>query len=208
MQIYEGIHKYDGNAFELLSNFVENRSDSETVRLNPENKELAKLVTGILKKRNSGRLTLLFQTNESLAFFTERMMNHFNFIEAAGGRVFNALNQILLIYRRGKWDLPKGKIESNEKPDQAAWREVAEETGLQFHTVLNPLPPTYHIYQTSDSEWFLKRTYWFDMQTTMRETLKPQKEEQISKALFTEVSFARQADSWPSVHEVLNQKLP
>ena len=52
-------------------------------------------------------------------------------IVAAGGIVKNDENQILFIFRKGKWDLPKGKIEKNEKIDDGALREVVEETGVK-----------------------------------------------------------------------------
>ena len=45
--------------------------------------------------------------------------------------MFNFKNEILLIYRNGVWDLPKGKIEFGESYEDAALREVAEETGVK-----------------------------------------------------------------------------
>ncbi|MBK8711560.1 MAG: NUDIX domain-containing protein [Niastella sp.] len=55
----------------------------------------------------------------------------FTFIEAAGGLVQNEDKEILFIYRSGKWDLPKGKIEKKETPQIAATRKIQEETGLK-----------------------------------------------------------------------------
>ncbi|MFM8758223.1 MAG: NUDIX domain-containing protein, partial [Methylophilaceae bacterium] len=43
---------------------------------------------------------------------------------AAGGLVENELGQVLMIFRRGKWDLPKGKLDPNESIDECALREV------------------------------------------------------------------------------------
>lgn len=40
---------------------------------------------------------------------------------------------LLLLYRRGYWDLPKGKLEAGETNLQAAKRELKEETGLEAH---------------------------------------------------------------------------
>ncbi len=56
---------------------------------------------------------------------------HFIIIQAAGGLVKNEQNEILFIFRRGKWDLPKGKNDGDEIPRECAVREVKEETGLQ-----------------------------------------------------------------------------
>ena len=54
----------------------------------------------------------------------------FRFIEAAGGLVQNSNGDYLIIFRYGKWDLPKGKLETNERIQDAALREVSEETGI------------------------------------------------------------------------------
>src|SRR4051812_7310538 len=45
---------------------------------------------------------------------------HFTVIEAAGGIVQNKDKELLFIYRRDKWDLPKGKMENNESAELCA----------------------------------------------------------------------------------------
>ena len=37
----------------------------------------------------------------------------------AGSLVVNRNKELLLIYRKGKWDLPKGKVEKSEKKNMA-----------------------------------------------------------------------------------------
>ncbi len=54
----------------------------------------------------------------------------FMLIQAAGGLVQNEDKAVLMMFRRGKWDLPKGKMDPGETPAQSALREVQEETGL------------------------------------------------------------------------------
>ena len=44
---------------------------------------------------------------------------------------------LLLHYIGGHWDLPKGKVEPGETLEQAAMREVHEETGLTVQPVPN-----------------------------------------------------------------------
>ena len=49
----------------------------------------------------------------------------------AGSVIINQKSQILLIYRKGKWDLPKGKVSKKGKLLTAAIDESIEETGLK-----------------------------------------------------------------------------
>lgn len=103
-------------------------------------------------------------------------------VPAAGG-VVHGENGYLFIFRRGKWDLPKGKIEQGEIPEEAALREVTEETGLTGLTLTGPLPSTWHVYKfqspKSKEIWILKETKWFSMQSTTHEIPVPQTEEEI-----------------------------
>lgn len=102
-------------------------------------------------------------------------------LDAAGGVVYNEDGAILMIYRRGKWDLPKGKLDEGENIDECALREVREETGLQNLTLNEKITDTYHIY-VQNQEQILKRTAWYKMQGTIADALLPQKEENILEA--------------------------
>ena len=53
-------------------------------------------------------------------------------IESAGGLVCNHYHHILLMFKRGKWDMPKGRIEQGQCREEAALREVHEEPGLDI----------------------------------------------------------------------------
>jgi len=105
----------------------------------------------------------------------------FTVIEAAGGLIKNSAHEWLFIFRRGWWDLPKGKIDKRETPKQAAIREVGEETGINGMKILQPLPVTYHIYYLKNKR-ILKKTYWFEMLYDGNEKLVPQTEEDITEA--------------------------
>lgn len=103
----------------------------------------------------------------------------FNTIEAAGGIVVNPQGEVLFIHRLGKWDLPKGKIESNESIEEAAAREVEEECGLEGVIVKEFLKETYHTYYLKGDP-ILKKTHWFIMLHSGEGKLTPQTEEDIT----------------------------
>lgn len=105
----------------------------------------------------------------------------FKTVGAAGGVVQNKNGEILFIYRIGKWDLPKGKIEKGESLESAALREVEEETGLQNLELENFINKTYHTYTERNGAKILKTTHWFKMKFVGEETPVPQIEEGISQ---------------------------
>ena len=103
----------------------------------------------------------------------------FRFAPAAGGLVL-INNGMAAIERNGIPDLPKGHIENNESPDEAALREVREETALSNLSIIKQLPSTFHCYLLNN-QWTLKKTSWFLMKSEDEFRPKPQEEEGISK---------------------------
>ena len=101
-------------------------------------------------------------------------------IEAGGGVVYNDDNDILLIFRRGKWDLPKGKLDPGESLIDCALREVIEETGLKNLTLIGKIGSSSYCYKEKD-QLYLKQVQWFKMRTSDKHTLTPQIEEDISE---------------------------
>ena len=101
-------------------------------------------------------------------------------IEAAGGMIFNDENKLLLIFRKGMWDMPKGKLDEGESIEECALREVTEETGLFTLTIEHKLQTTYHTYFIG-KELILKPSHWFKMKFTGNEKLTPQMEEDITE---------------------------
>lgn len=102
------------------------------------------------------------------------------FVQAAGGLVRNTNNELLFIFRNGKWDLPKGHKEFGEKIDETAIREVEEECGLKDLIMGDKLGVTYHTYYINGHQE-IKETHWYNMKTQTMELI-PQKEEGIEKA--------------------------
>ena len=65
---------------------------------------------------------------------------------SAGGLVVHESRILLISTQEGKrWQLPKGHIEMGETPEEAAIREVREETGVTGE-ILAPLPPVEYWY--------------------------------------------------------------
>ena len=103
-------------------------------------------------------------------------------IIAAGGLVSNENNELLMIYRRGKWDLPKGKLDEGETIEQCAVREVQEETGLTAIELQKLVGITYHQYfDTYVNADVTKETHWYAMQAAPGQQLVAQTTEDIEE---------------------------
>jgi len=137
---------------------------------------MAKAVSDFVLNDNLQKLFFITQNPESL--FKEFRKNY-KVVRAAGGVVRDKDMRILFIFRRGKWDLPKGKIDDEERRKHAALREVREETGLDNLFVIRKIDKTYHIY-SEKNEHILKKTYWFEMAAINSEPLIPQADEDIT----------------------------
>lgn len=130
-------------------------------------------------------------------------------VEAAGGLVKNNKGDYLLIYRKGKWDLPKGKLEKKESFENAALREVEEECSVSGLKIVEPLIKTYHIYE--DEGWFmLKHSHWFSMTTDTTKDPVPEKAEGIEKAIWAKPEQIKNymEDMHPNIRNVLGEFVP
>lgn len=105
----------------------------------------------------------------------------FKVILAGGGLVYNEHDEILLIFRKGFWDLPKGKLDDGETLSACALREVREETGIANILLHEKIITTYHTYQEKGN-YILKESHWFKMSVQGKPTLTPQTEEEIEIA--------------------------
>ena len=125
-------------------------------------------------------------------------------VKAAGGFVLNENKEILMMFRRGKWDLPKGKMDKKESFEECAIRETEEETGLKNITLISPLITTYHTYHEG-TRYILKETKWFRMKVNGEQKLIPQAEEQITKLEWVGKNNLKNymQNSFPSVKDVL-----
>ena len=130
----------------------------------------------------------------------------FTIVIAAGGLVLNEKKKILMIFRRGKWDLPKGKLDKGETLEECAVREVEEETGLQQVKLLSPLVITYHTYHEG-ARFILKESHWYNMKVSGEQKLVPQTEEGIHEIKWVTNKEAQNLfqECYPSVIDVIKE---
>jgi ADP-ribose pyrophosphatase YjhB (NUDIX family) len=126
-------------------------------------------------------------------------------IDAAGGLV-KRKKTYLLIKRKGRWDIPKGKIDKGEKSENGAIREVAEECGIDGHEIVGALCTTYHTMKYKKRH-ALKRTFWYSMKYSGPKSTSPQINEGITKVkwMSEEHMLAIRGRTYGSINEVLDQ---
>ena len=129
------------------------------------------------------------------------LLEEYTYVRAAGGIVRNAEGQILMIFRRGVWDFPKGKAEQGETIEETAVREVLEETGIQARIANARSFSVFHTYDTYGPK-MLKETVWYEMEAVAG-SVKPQTEEQIAQAVWVERDKVAELlkDSYASLKE-------
>ncbi|MEL7148443.1 MAG: NUDIX domain-containing protein, partial [Bacteroidota bacterium] len=126
-------------------------------------------------------------------------------IVKAGGGIVEKGDEILLIHRLGKWDLPKGKLEHGESARNGAHREVEEETGVQVQTE-QKICSTWHTY-TRNRKYVLKKTKWYRMTCLDDSRMSPQVEEDIMDVRWMDIDEVRKAlyDSYRTIRYVVSE---
>lgn len=185
-----------------LSEKPSTRFHSNTIYIEHKNK-------GDLKKAyelfyNSEVINHLFIHHSHFGKLKKDFLSLFQLIEGAGGLVRNNKRQTLMIFRNGKWDIPKGKIEKSEKKNIAAVREVEEECGIKNLKIIRELPYTLHSYKLK-KKYVLKKTYWYLMKTNYSQKLTPQKEEGITKVKWVNKSDLNKVikNSYSSIRKMI-----
>jgi len=129
--------------------------------------------------------------HSDLATLKAAFWKKFDCIQAGGGLVNDQEDRYLFMFRRGKWDLPKGKLDAGETLEQCAVREVGEETGLGAVRLEGPLLVTYHTYD-ENGKHILKETHWYRMSVSGAGAKIPPPDERVA-----------QFQQWESITEIV-----
>ena len=146
----------------------------------------------IIKKISKGELLYVNLYHEKEEKLLKHLFKKLRVVTAAGGMVLNDKDEILFIYRKKRWDLPKGKTEKNETIESSAIREVEEETGVEGLKVTKFLQKTYHIFKRK-GRYRLKVTHWYEMRTSYEGELRTETKEGIEKAKWKDLKKSQKA---------------
>ncbi len=150
--------------------------NKDTLLMKDEAHIKADTITAAIKKDKKAVILLV----ENPISARTSLFKQFTIIEAAGGIVQNENKELLFIFRREKWDLPKGKMEENETPEICAEREIEEETGVKNLTLKHKIGETYHIYEERGLS-ILKISHWFYFTSSQKQITVAQTEEDIAE---------------------------
>jgi 8-oxo-dGTP pyrophosphatase MutT (NUDIX family) len=170
-----------------------------------DTKELYKLISGFQQDKSVISINIY---GPDIKHIWKIFRIYFTEVEAAGGLVKHASGKYLFIEKKGKWDLPKGHIESGETAEECALREVNEECGISGHKIIKLLEPSYHTYSWEGIS-YLKKTNWFLMSYDGTLIFKPQTNEGITKVewlLPDEISKIKPG-AWLSLSDMINSSV-
>ncbi len=198
----------DGQQYDLIIDGTKQKivpkkllDDVLIINANPDKvEELLELMTE-KKFKNVASITF---TSDQKQEMMDYIKSKFKVVEAAGG-VVEKDGKNLLIYRQNRWDIPKGKLDKNEKRRGCAIREVQEETGVKVE-ILYKIGHTWHTY-IRNNRYVLKKTHWYAMSCLNDSKMKPQKKEGIEDVKWMTLTEVRASlyDSYRSIRAVMQE---
>jgi ADP-ribose pyrophosphatase YjhB (NUDIX family) len=182
------ISQLDNFSQEVLHNAT-NNSESAVLRIAKEE------IINLIGQKN------IICANPTAVF--NQIKQQFTLINAAGGLVKNSQSEYLFIFRRGKWDLPKGKLDEGEDFETAAIREVQEECGITYIELGDLYHVSYHIYE-ENNDWILKQTNWYLMKSD-EVNLIPQLAEGITQTAWLPINQFEKVreNTYASIDEII-----
>lgn len=154
-----------------------------------------------------GQKKLVFEVNDHERVWSA-FLKRFKIIHAAGGIVRKG-DEALFIYRLQKWDLPKGKLEKGESPEEASVREVEEECGIKAKR-LHKIGETWHTYTDHKGQEVMKCTHWYAMECLDHSQQAPQTEEDIMELRWVNIWRDRDAvlnNTYSSIRDIFERYL-
>ncbi len=142
----------------------------------------ASLLQATYSLENTPARAVIVLTNQPDVAF-QLFQSFFTNIQTGGGLIENEKGEYLFIFRRKKWDLPKGKLDEGETIEECALREVAEETGLTNVKLEKFMLHTWHSY-SERGQRILKQGSWYYMTGSSAQKLVPQTEEDIEEIMW------------------------
>ncbi len=174
-------------------------------------KQLKKVFQEFAENEKATNLVIYSEPSYSKISLLSSFLSMFKIIEAAGGIVKNEKGESLFIFRRGKWDLPKGKItiRRSGNADHLLWQtdkffpeqnatEHKEQTKIKepydkaaIREVMEETGlldirlirelPRTYHIYMQRGKWILKPTSWFEMYASKEQVLVPEEKEDISE---------------------------
>ncbi len=183
--------------------FAQKKGNHLVARYAGQRKILLSYVDMLEKNRSFDSVVLYSDDVEQLY---RDFTSYFLVVEAAGGLVFNEEGALLMIFRKGHWDLPKGKMDEGETIEEAAVREVEEETGVGQIQLKGFFQKTYHFYREKDNKRAIKLSHWYLMKAP-KQPLTPQIEEDIQEAIWIKIDdfLAQDVPVYKNVLDLLHQ---
>lgn len=130
-------------------------------------------------------------------------------VAAGGGYVARPLRgdvALLLIHRRGLWDLPKGTKDRGESIEDCAQREVCEEVGVDRVQLIRGLGTTQHGYPNGKT-YAVKTTHWYLMYTRER-SFDPDRREGIRRVVWARWQVAHRHLGYDTLRRHMDQIEP
>lgn len=121
---------------------------------------------------------------------------------SAGGIIIKrsgtSVHVLLIRDMNGNWTFPKGIVEKEESLEDAAKREIFEETGLKNLTLIQSLTPIEYMYQRNGL--IQKTVHYFLFEWLGDEQMKLQTEEGISDARWMAIEEAKKLIGYPKTN--------